>query len=144
MPVRKEFNTDMKEDIHIPDVTNVRVAVARKINELNEQEWTVFLMNQNDHEITNVLVASKGYGEKEGEKQQTSTLRHYFEKLDAYSATAVELIQPEVFHLNNEYWVSYYHNSQIYDKKFIFVPDSIQETNLQYIRMLDMEGILHS
>jgi len=56
----------------------------------------------------------------------------------------IELIQPEVFHLNNEYWVSYYHKGEIHDRKFIFLPDTIQEDNLQYIEMLKMEAVLHS
>ena len=134
----------MKEDIHIPNVKNVRVAIARKLNELNQAEWTAYLLNQNDFSITNVLISSKGYGEREGEQQKTSVLRHYFEEILAESAHVIELIQPEVFHLNNEYWVSYYHGGQIFDRKFIFLPDTIQEKNLQFIEMLEMEGILHS
>jgi len=47
------------------------------------------------------------------------------------------------FHLYSEYWVSYYIDGQIYDKKFIFVPDSITEENLIPIAQLGMEGILH-
>ena len=134
----------MKEDIHIPNVKNVRVAIARKLNELNQAEWTAYLLNQNDFSITNVLISSKGYGEREGEQQKTSVLRHYFEEILAESAHVIEMIQPEVFHLNNEYWVSYYHDGQIFDRKFIFLPDTIQEKNLQFIEMLEMEGILHS
>jgi hypothetical protein len=134
----------MKEDIQIPAVKNVRVAVARKMNELNKPEWSVHLLNLNDFPITHVLVSSKGYGDKGSESQKTSVLRHYFELLDAHSTTMIELIQPEVFHLNNEYWVSYYHKDEIYDRKFIFLPDTIQESNLQYIDMLNMEAVLHS
>jgi len=33
----------------------------------------------------------------------------------------IEPIDPNVLHLNNEYWVSYYIGSQIYDKRFVFV-----------------------
>ncbi len=134
----------MKEDILIPAVKNVRVAVARKMNELNKPEWSVYLLNLNDFPISDVLVASKGYGDNGSESQKTSVLRHYFEHVDAQSSTMIELIQPEVFHLNNEYWVSYYHNKEIYDRKFIFLPDTIQEANLQYIDMLNMEAVLHS
>jgi hypothetical protein len=55
----------------------------------------------------------------------------------------VETIDPAVFHLFNEFWVSYYIGDTIYDKKFIFVPGSITESNLSYIPQLDMKGILH-
>ena len=53
------------------------------------------------------------------------------------------MITPDVFHLNNEYWVSYYIGNQIFDKKFIFVPDSIREENLILIENLNLKGILH-
>jgi len=64
----------MKEDINIPAVTRVRVAVGRKRNELNQEEWNVYLMNMNDFPIDHVLISSKGYGDKEGEAQKTSIL----------------------------------------------------------------------
>ena len=51
---------------------------------------------------------------------------------------------PDVFHLNNEYWVSYFIGKQIFDKKFIFVPDSIIEKNIVTIPALGLEGILHA
>jgi hypothetical protein len=55
----------------------------------------------------------------------------------------IEPISPEVFHINNEYWVSYYIGNQIFDKKFIFVPESIREENLIPIAQLGLEGVLH-
>ncbi|MEJ2004239.1 MAG: hypothetical protein P8X57_04585 [Cyclobacteriaceae bacterium] len=121
----------MKEDIRKPAVKNVRIAVAHRTNELNRSEWSVYLLNMNEFSISHVLVSSKGYGDKNGESEKTSVLRHYFEEIGPQSSVMIELIQPEVFHLNNEYWVSYYHEGQIHDKKFIFLPDTIQEENLQ-------------
>jgi hypothetical protein len=134
----------MKEDIQKPKVENVTVAVVREINELQAEEWKVYLLNKNPYPLENVLVTSKGYGEKEGEKQETSVLRHYLEQLEGNSAFMIEPIQPDVFHLNNEFWVSYYSEGRMFDKKFIFVPDSIQEDNLHYIEMLDKDGVVHS
>ncbi len=56
----------------------------------------------------------------------------------------IEPIDPAVFHLNNEYWVSFYIGTQIYDKRFVFVPETISEKNLIFIKELEMEGVLHS
>jgi hypothetical protein len=39
--------------------------------------------------------------------------------------------------------VSYYIGNQIFDKKFIFVPESIREENLIPIAQLELEGVLH-
>jgi hypothetical protein len=134
----------MIKDIEIPEVKNVTLAIARKKSVDEADEWMVYLINNNDHSIENTLVASKGYGEKDGEQQKTSTLRHFLETVPPNSATLVEPIDQSVFHLNNEYWVSYYIDKQIYDKRFVFVPDTICEENLTFIKVLDMEGVLHS
>ena len=134
----------MKKDIAKPTVKNVTVAVSKKTNELNVDEWFVYLINQNNFDIENTLVTSKGYGEQGNEIQKTSTLRHFLQTVSANSAVLVEPIQEEVFHLNNEYWVSYYVESKIFDKKFIFLPESIKDEHMTYIKELDTKGILHS
>ncbi|TAF65151.1 MAG: hypothetical protein EAZ55_09355 [Cytophagales bacterium] len=136
----------MKKDIEFPTVEGIKVAIARQKNELNEVEWHVYLLNQNRFDIQNILITSKGYGLKEesGEQQRTSTLRHMFEQIEAHSFVNIERIDPSVFHLCSEYWVSYYVGNKIYDKKFVFLPDSIREENITQINMLELEGILHS
>ena len=138
----------MKKDIPFLPVENVKVAVAREMNESGAFDWRVFLLNRNDVALTNVFVTSKGYGSQaegrpEDEPKRTSTLRHMFARIEPQGFVVVEGIDPAVFHLYSEYWVSYYINGQIYDKKFIFVPDSITEENLIPIAQLGMEGILH-
>jgi hypothetical protein len=115
----------MISDIKIPEVKNVTIAVARKQNIGESPEWKVYLINNNEFAIENTLVASKGYGEKDGEP-------------------LIEPIDPGVFHLNNEYWVSYYIGTQIFDKRFVFVPDSIREENLSFVKELEMEAVVHS
>ncbi len=134
----------MINDIAIPEVKNVTLAAARIKNPGESEEWKVYLINKNDFPIENTLVASKGYGEKEGEEQRTSILRHFLETIPAHSSALIEPIDPSVFHLTNEYWVSYYHGSQIFDKRFVFVPDTLCEKNLSFIKELDLEGVLHS
>jgi hypothetical protein len=134
----------MIRDIKIPEVKNVTLAVARQKKLEEQQEWKVYLINNNEVPIENTLVASKGYGEKDGKPQQTSILRHFLETISPNTAILVEPIDPALFHLNNEYWVSYYIGSQIFDKRFVFVPDSIREENISFIKELEMEGVLHS
>jgi hypothetical protein len=134
----------MIKDIKVPEVRNVTLAVAKEKNNLMQDEWKVYIINSNDVALENTLVASTGYGERDGETQKTSTLRHFLQTVPPHSAVLVEPIDAAVFHLNNEYWVSYYIGSQIYDKKFVFVPDTICDENLTFIKTLDREGVLHS
>lgn len=134
----------MKKDIEFPNVEGVKIAIARKINELNEVEWDVYLINRLSIPLETVFVNSRGYGfEPDGKETKTSQLRHFYKEVPAREIIKVEIITPDVFHLNNEYWVSYYIGNQIFDKKFIFVPESIREENLMLINQLNLEGILH-
>ena len=134
----------MKKDIEFSPVTGVDLVIA-KTEEGNEVKWDVYLINRNLIELTNVMVTSKGYGvNSAGEQKRTSTLRHLIEQVDEQSFALVEPIDDAVFKLNNEFWVSYYILDQIFDKKFIFVPDSVTESNLQYITELDKMGVRHA
>jgi hypothetical protein len=134
----------MIKDIKIPEVKNVTLAVVRTSKPGESIEWKAYLINNNEVPIENTLVSSKGYGEKDGEEQRTSILRHFLATIAAHSGVLIETIDPSVFHLNNEYWVSYYIGSQIFDKRFVFVPDTIKEENISFIKELEMEGVLHS
>ena len=89
----------MKKDIVVPEVKNVTLAVARKRSPGLADEWKVYLINNNDFPLENTLVASKGYGEKEGQKQETSVLRHFLETVPPHSAALIEPIDPAVFPL---------------------------------------------
>jgi len=134
----------MKEDIEFLPVENVQLAVIREKNNDDEVLWSVHILNKNKEKISNVLISSKGYGEKNGEKQSTSILRHFIEQVESGESAIIEPIDPDLFHLFNEYWVSYYIGDQIYDKKFIFVPGSLNTNYISFIDMIQKEGILHS
>ncbi|MCC9168462.1 hypothetical protein [Pontibacter harenae] len=133
----------MKKDIDFGLVEGVAIGIAKSESELGEEVWNVYLLNSNAFPLKNVFVTSKGYGTVDGDEVKTSVLRHMFEEVEAKSFVQVEPIDPAIFHINNEYWVSYYVGSQIYDKKFIFVPGAIAEENLIEISVLGMKGVLH-
>ncbi|MBF8963424.1 hypothetical protein I0P70_09215 [Pontibacter sp. FD36] len=134
----------MKKDIDFTPVQGVAVAIAFTGELPEERTWNVYLINNNSVALENVFVTSKGYGTIEDEEVKTSVLRHMFERVEAKSFVQVEVIDPSVFKLNNEYWVSYYIDGKIYDKRFVFVPDSITDEHLIDISMLQMQGVLHS
>lgn len=134
----------MKKDIPFLPVQGVAITIAREATERDEYIWNVYLINQNSFPINDITIRSKGYGEKDGRQQATSTLRHHIGFLDQENFALIEPIDPEVFHLYNEYWISYFVNGQVFDKKYIFVPESIIEENLVMIPQLQLQGILHN
>ena len=137
----------MKEDIQFDAVAGVAVAIVpdeAPAVEGEKQVWQVYLLNYNSFPLSNVIVSSNGYGTSlAGEAIRTSTLRHVMLEVAPQSATPIEPLDPALFHLNNQYWVSYYHGPQIFDKKYIFVPESIVPANFTYLALLGREGVLH-
>jgi hypothetical protein len=140
----------MKQDIPFEPVVGVSIAIVpdtdAPVGEGSQPTWQVFLLNSNDFALENVIIAADGYGtQPDGEAVRTSTLRYHFPEIGPHSATLIELIDPAVFHLTNQYWVSYYRDRQIFDRKFLFVPDSIVSDNLSRLELLDgRAGVLHS
>ena len=132
----------MKKDIDFSPVTGVKLAIVKE-EKSTGTEWAVYIINLNLIELNTVMITSKGYGEIDGEKRQTSTLRHLIKELGAESVAKIEPIDPAVFVLTNEFWVSYYILDQIFDKKFIFTPGSFDPVNLRLIPELGLVGILH-
>ena len=133
----------MKKDIEFPLVEGVKVAVVKTINEASYLEWNVYIINRRPEVLKNVLVSSKGYGELNGEQIKTSVLRHVLGTIEPQAFAKIEAIDPNVFKISNEFWVSFYINDKIYDKKYIFLPESIIEANLIQIPELNALGVLH-
>ena len=132
----------MKKDLPQNIVEGVAIAVVLMSETPEVKNWTVYLVNLKNEPITNVLITSKGYGEKDGKQVKTSLLRHSIGDVAAQSYAGVEAIDTEVFGLTNEYWLSYYIGNTIYDKKFIFLPESIVDVNLIRIPLVNKPGVM--
>lgn len=133
----------MKKDIPFLPVKDVKVAVVQKDGETSDSGWFVYLLNTGSVTIENVMVTSRGYGFVDNEPRKTSVLRHFLGNVAPSESAIIEPVDPAVFALSNEYWVSYFIGGQVYDKKFIFVPGSIMEEHLSYISQLQLKGVLH-
>ena len=134
----------MKEELLGPKVENVGVAVIQSINEDNEKEYTVYLISLRDDIMEGIIVASTGYGENTvtGEKIKTSTLRHGIEVLLPNEIAKIEPIMPDIFGLANEYWVSFWVEDVLYDKRFVFPAESLIEENFKYLEAFKRKGVL--
>jgi hypothetical protein len=134
----------MREELLGPKVENVAVAVVQQFGEDNHPIYNTYLINLRDDIMEGIIITSNGYGESvtTGEKVKTSILRHCMEILLPNEAARVEPIMEEVFGLTNEYWVSFWVNDTMYDKKFIFLPETILEKNMKLIPILGLKGII--
>jgi len=135
----------MRKDIPINKVKNIGIAVVEELNEEEtESIYNVYLINFQDKLLENVLVSSRGYGENKstGEAIKTSVLRHSLGDVEPQSFIKIEPIIEDVFGLNNEYWLSYYEDRQILDKKYIFLAETIQNENFIEIPLINKLGVL--
>lgn len=134
----------MKKDIERPAVKNVGIAIIKELGEKNAETYNVYLVNFGDVKLETVLVSSKGYGDDKITKTplKTSTLRHSLKDLEALSFVLIEPIMEDVFGLHNEYLLSYFIGNQMYDKKFIFLAESITDGNMISVPIINKKGVL--
>ncbi len=132
----------MIKDLPDNTVKDIAIAVALEKESVESKIWYVYIINLKNEPIENVLITSKGYGEKDGEQVKTSTLRHMFPLVEGNSFKIIEPIDEQTFGLNNEYWLSYYIGTQIFDKKFIFLPESIVEMNFTRLPVINKVGVM--
>ena len=132
----------MIKDIPKYTVEDVALAVVKEENEKGEPGWAVYVVNMKNDELQGVLVSSKGYGTYNGEEVKTSTLRHFLDDVPPKSYEKIEPIMDTLFGLTNEYWLSYYMNGRMYDKKYIFLPESINEEYFITIPIMNKKGVM--
>lgn len=133
----------MKKDIIIPELENVFMAVVQEwSDEFMEKVWYAYLVNDSDFQLDGVMVVSKAFGTIDGEMKKTSLLRHAFAEIPEVSVAKIELIEKSVLALNNEFMVTFFIGNTLYDKKFIFKANSIQESNQEEVPILFVDGVI--
>ena len=133
----------MKKDIQIPIVENVFLAAVQEwSDDFMEKVWYVHLVNDSDYDLDSVMVVSKAFGTLDGEMKQTSLLRHAFTQIPKVSAAKVEMIEKSVLRLNNEFMVTYFIGTTLYDKKFIFKAQSITPDYVEEVPILFVDGVI--
>lgn len=129
----------MQKDIEIPQVEGVYMAVVQEYNEIYKtDDWNAYIINDKDVDLEMILVVSHGYDAD----RKTSVMRHKLGKLPAKSYAKAEWMQEDVFALNNEFRVTFFEGSKMYDKKYLFRKNTINTKAFQSIPLMDTKGIL--
>ncbi|MEK6153009.1 hypothetical protein WIW50_07110 [Flavobacteriaceae bacterium 3-367] len=129
----------MRKDIEIPVVKDVHVAIIHEWNdEFLSKDWNAYIINNRDSKIDMVLIVSKGY---DGNRK-TSTMRHGIGVVQAKSYEKIEPLQEDIFALNNEFYVTFYADDKLYEKKYFFEKNTVNPNNLIHIPLIEKEGIL--
>jgi hypothetical protein len=134
----------MKKDILFPKPEGVHFAAILGEDNLKQAVWEVFLINERNETLENVLNTSKGFGIVDNEMRKTSTLRRLMPDVPPGSALKIELIPQDLLSFTNEYWLSFYIGKQIFDKKYIFMPGSIAVDNCIDVPVINKRGVMIS
>jgi len=133
----------MKKDIEIPKFEGVYVAIVQEWNaEYEWNDWVAYLINDTDSLIENVIVVSKGYGKIDGENRETATLRHGMKEVEARSYAKVELLYGEALEMSNEFWITFFKGNKLFDKKFVFKKNMINDRALRDIPHVGKKGVI--
>lgn len=123
----------MKKDIIIPEVTDVEIAIVLEEN----NDWNAYIINKKEVDLEMVVIVSQGFSET----KTTSLFRRKVEVLPAKSFAKFEMMQPEIFALDNRFQVTFFEGNTLYDKTFTFKKNTIKEGALRMISLLEKRGI---
>lgn len=129
----------MKKDIEIPIAKDVHVAIVHEWNsEFLEKNWNAYIINDRNTIIEAVIVVSNGF---EGDRK-TSTMRHGLGDIPAKDFKKIEVLQEDVLAFNNEFFVTFFADDKLYEKRFLFEKHSIQESNAVSLPVMDLQGVM--
>ena len=129
----------MKKDIVVPKVEDVYVAAVKEYNELHRTEdWNIYIINNKSVALEMILIVSTGYSSN----KITSTMRHKLDELPPKSYAKVELIMEDLLSLKNEFLVTFFQDNKMYDKSFVFEPNTINNLSLKKLPLIKELGVL--
>lgn len=129
----------MKKDIVVPKVEDVYVAAVKEFNEIyRTEDWNIYIINNKSVALEMILIVSTGYSSD----KITSTMRHKLEALPPKSYAKVELIMEDLLSLKNEFLVTFFQDNKMYDKSFVFEPNTINNLSLKKLPLIKELGVL--
>ena len=127
----------MKKDIQVPPVTGIEIAIVLEPNAEGTKDWNVYVINNKEVAIEMIVIVSQGFSET----KKTSVFRRRVDFLAPKTAEKFEMMQPELFDLDNRFQVSFFEGNQIHEKTFIFEATTIQEGFFRNIDVLNIQGV---
>ena len=129
----------MKKDIQIPKVEGVYIAIVNEYNAIYKtQDWNAYIINDKNTDLEMVIIVSEGYSDT----KKTATFRKKIDKLPKKSYAKIELLQEDLFALNNTFKVSFFEGNSMFDKTYVFRKNTINLKALQSLPLMEAKGIL--
>ena len=105
----------MKKDINIPESKDIYIAaVLEKHPEYHTKDWNAYIINDGQEPVEMALIVSKGFSDT----KITAEFRHQVKLLPAKSYAKIEFLESKVLALNNQFSVTYFKGSKMFEKTF--------------------------
>ncbi|WP_452230407.1 MULTISPECIES: hypothetical protein [unclassified Lacinutrix] len=129
----------MKKDIDIPKVEGVYLAVVNEYNDIYKtQDWNAYIINDKEVDLEMVLIVTSGYSKD----KMTSIFRKKLDKLPKKSYAKIELLQEDLFAINNQFKVTFFEGNKMFDKTYTFRKNTINLKALQPVPLMEAKGVL--
>jgi hypothetical protein len=129
----------LKKDIQIPKVEDVYVAVVYEYNDIYKtNDWNAYIINDKNVDLDVVLIVTSGYSDK----KMTSIFRKKLDLLPKKSYAKIELMQEDLFALNNEFKVTFFEGNTMFEKTYLFRKNTINLKALQTVPLMKVKGVL--
>jgi hypothetical protein len=133
----------MKKDIIIPNAAGVGIAMVPDMDDKKQRIWSAYLVNERESTLYNVFIQVSAKGELKGAERKTASVRFYVEELEPKKAKKIEIVLHQATKLSNQYWISFFDNEVLFDKKIVFEPGSITAANLVVQDVLKVRAVYH-
>ena len=100
----------------------------------------MYIINNKNIDLEMIVIVTQGFSDT----KITSLFRKKIDVLPANSFAKIELIQPELFTLNNRFQVTFFEGNTLFEKTFLFKENTIKEGALRMIDEIKKRGILAS
>jgi hypothetical protein len=133
----------MKKDIIIPNAAGVGIAMVPDMDDKKQRIWSAYLVNERESTLYNVFIQVSAKGELKGAERKTASVRFYVEELEPRKAKKIEIVLHQATKLSNQYWISFFDNEVLFDKKIVFEPGSITAAKLVVQDVLKVRAVYH-
>jgi hypothetical protein len=129
----------LRKDIEIPEVKDVYVAaVYEQHPEYKTMDWNAYIINDKNIPLEIVLIVSSG----SNEKKITPAMRHSIKALPAKYFAKIEFLQEKLLKLDNKFAVTFFAEGKMYERIFTLPKDTVKESALTEIPIMNDKGIL--
>lgn len=133
----------MKKDIIIPVVKDVFMAAVYEWNEeFASHAWYAYLINKSELPLEAIMIISQAEGTIDAELRKSTLFRHAFPRLEAGASIKVELLDENIFQLDNRFMVTFFSEGTLFDKNYIFPANTISVDHVVDLDNNSHQGIL--